>query len=114
VDEVQKVYRLQGVSINDKHIEVIVRQMMRKVRIEDPGDTRFLIGDEVDRMTLCRGEREGCQKGRTACSGQAITARYYKGIVVNRELGLCCIVPGDHKGAYRGCLEWPCRRTEGA
>jgi DNA-directed RNA polymerase subunit beta' len=50
VDEVQKVYRLQGVSINDKHIEVIVRQMMRKVRIEDSGDTSFLIGEQVDRM----------------------------------------------------------------
>jgi len=49
VDEVQKVYRLQGVSINDKHIETIVRQMMRKVRIEDPGDTNFLIGEQVDR-----------------------------------------------------------------
>ncbi len=49
VDEVQKVYRLQGVSINDKHIETIVRQMMRKVRIEDPGDTIFLIGEQVDR-----------------------------------------------------------------
>jgi DNA-directed RNA polymerase subunit beta' len=47
---VQKVYRLQGVSINDKHIEVIVRQMMRKVRIEDSGDTSYLIGEQVDRM----------------------------------------------------------------
>ncbi len=52
VDEVQKVYRLQGVSINDKHIEVIVRQMMRKVRIEDSGDTNFLIGEQVDRMVF--------------------------------------------------------------
>jgi DNA-directed RNA polymerase beta' subunit len=52
VDEVQKVYRLQGVTINDKHIEVIVRQMMRKVRIEDPGDTIFLIGEQVDRMAF--------------------------------------------------------------
>jgi DNA-directed RNA polymerase beta' subunit len=52
VDEVQKVYRLQGVSINDKHIEVIVRQMMRKVRIEDPGDTVYLIGEQVDRMAF--------------------------------------------------------------
>jgi DNA-directed RNA polymerase beta' subunit len=52
VDEVQKVYRLQGVTINDKHIETIVRQMMRKVRIEDPGDTMFLIGEQVDRMTF--------------------------------------------------------------
>jgi len=50
VDEVQKVYRLQGVSINDKHIEVIVRQMMKKVRIEDPGDTTFLVGEQVDRL----------------------------------------------------------------
>ncbi|HYA31253.1 MAG TPA: DNA-directed RNA polymerase subunit beta', partial [Thermodesulfovibrionales bacterium] len=46
---VQKVYRLQGVSINDKHIETIVRQMMRKVRVEEPGDTTFLIGEQVDR-----------------------------------------------------------------
>ena len=57
VDEVQKVYRLQGVSINDKHIETIVRQMMRKVRIEDPGDTVFLIGEQVERA-LFHGENE--------------------------------------------------------
>lgn len=50
VNEVQEVYRLQGVKINDKHIEVIVRQMMRKVRIEDPGDTRFLEGDAEDKI----------------------------------------------------------------
>jgi DNA-directed RNA polymerase subunit beta' len=54
VDEVQQVYRLQGVSINDKHIEVIVRQMLRKVRIEDAGDTSFLIGEQVDRFTFAR------------------------------------------------------------
>ena len=52
VDEVQKVYRLQGVSINDKHIETIVRQMMKKVRIEDSGDTTFLIGEQVDRIAF--------------------------------------------------------------
>ncbi len=49
VDEVQDVYRLQGVSINDKHIEIIVRQMLRKVRIEDPGDTSFLPGSQVSK-----------------------------------------------------------------
>ncbi|MCS6917094.1 MAG: DNA-directed RNA polymerase subunit beta' [Chitinophagales bacterium] len=49
VNEIQEVYRLQGVKINDKHIEVIVRQMMRKVNIVDPGDTRFLEGEAVDR-----------------------------------------------------------------
>ena len=52
VNEIQDVYRLQGVRINDKHIEVIVRQMMQKVRIEDPGDTKYLEGDQVDRFNL--------------------------------------------------------------
>jgi len=52
VNEIQEVYRMQGVKINDKHIEVIVRQMMQKVRIIDPGDTRFLEGDYVDVHTV--------------------------------------------------------------
>jgi DNA-directed RNA polymerase subunit beta' len=50
VNEIQEVYRLQGVKINDKHVEVIVRQMMRKVTIEDAGDTKFLEGDTEDRF----------------------------------------------------------------
>jgi len=49
VDEVQEVYRLQGVKINDKHIEVIVRQMLRRVRIKDAGDSIFLIGEQVEK-----------------------------------------------------------------
>jgi DNA-directed RNA polymerase subunit beta' len=52
VDEVQEVYRLQGVSINDKHIEVIVRQMLRKIRVEDAGDTDFLVGSLFDRLVF--------------------------------------------------------------
>jgi DNA-directed RNA polymerase subunit beta' len=50
VNEIQDVYRLQGVKINDKHIEVIVRQMLQKVEITDPGDTTFLTGEQVDRV----------------------------------------------------------------
>jgi DNA-directed RNA polymerase subunit beta' len=50
VNEIQEVYRLQGVKINDKHFEVVVRQMMRKVEIEDPGDTRFLEGEIVNKL----------------------------------------------------------------
>jgi len=50
VNEIQEVYRLQGVRINDKHIEVIVRQMLQKVKVEDPGDTMFLEGDQVDKV----------------------------------------------------------------
>ena len=50
VDEVQKVYHSQGVNINDKHIEIIVRQMLRKIRVDSPGDTEFLPGDLVDSL----------------------------------------------------------------
>ena len=49
VNEIQDVYRLQGVKINDKHIEVICRQMLQKVEISDPGDTSFLVGEQIDR-----------------------------------------------------------------
>ncbi|MEK7304412.1 MAG: DNA-directed RNA polymerase subunit beta', partial [Pseudomonadota bacterium] len=62
-DEVQDVYRLQGVKINDKHIEVIVRQMLRKVKIADAGDTTFLPGEQVERSRLLEDneqiERDG-------------------------------------------------------
>ena len=83
VNEVQEVYRLQGVKINDKHFEVIVRQMMRKVEIEDPGDTRFLEGELVNKIDFHeindqifgmkvvedRGDSENLE------NGQIITAR---------------------------------------
>ncbi len=52
VKEIQDVYRLQGVRINDKHIKVIIRQMLRKVEVANPGDTRFLQGEQVERTTL--------------------------------------------------------------
>jgi len=52
VNEVQEVYRLQGVVINDKHIETILRQMLKKVEIKKPGDTNFLLGEIVDKIEL--------------------------------------------------------------
>jgi len=52
VNEVQEVYRLQGVTINDKHIEIIVRQMLRRVRIEEVGDTEFVVGELVDKFVF--------------------------------------------------------------
>ena len=59
INEIQEVYRLQGVRINDKHIEVIVRQMLQKVEIEEPGETTFLAGEQVDRFEFDRRERQG-------------------------------------------------------
>jgi DNA-directed RNA polymerase subunit beta' len=67
INEVQEVYRLQGVGINDKHIEIIVRQMMRKVTITDAGDTMFLQDDDVDRYLVQReNERVIKQGGKPA------------------------------------------------
>ena len=54
ISQVQEVYRLQGVTINDKHIEIIIRQMLRKVRITDPGDTEWFWGEQVDRSAFLR------------------------------------------------------------
>ena len=63
INEIQEVYRLQGVRINDKHIEVIVRQMLQKVEIDDPGETTFLAGEQVDRSEFelenAKAEKEG-------------------------------------------------------
>ena len=83
VNEVQEVYRLQGVKINDKHFEVIVRQMMRKVEIEDPGDTRFLEGELVNKIDFHEtndeifGMKVVEDKGDSESleNGQIITAR---------------------------------------
>ena len=83
VNEVQEVYRLQGVKINDKHFEIIVRQMMRKVEIEDPGDTRYLPGDLVNKIDFHEtndeifGMKVVDDKGdsENVSEGQIITAR---------------------------------------
>jgi DNA-directed RNA polymerase subunit beta' len=67
VNEIQEVYRLQGVRINDKHIELIIREMLKKVRIIDPGDTNFLPGEAVDRWDFRKeNERVIKKKGRPA------------------------------------------------
>jgi len=63
VNEVQEVYRLQGVRINDKHIELIIRQMLKKVRVEDPGDTEFLATQQVDKWTFQKENSRVIKKG---------------------------------------------------
>jgi DNA-directed RNA polymerase subunit beta' len=66
VDEVQDVYRLQGVKINDKHIEVIVRQMLRRVQVTDPGDTKFIPGEQVERSELLEENDRALADGKRA------------------------------------------------
>ncbi|HUC12407.1 MAG TPA: DNA-directed RNA polymerase subunit beta' [Stellaceae bacterium] len=77
VNEIQEVYRLQGVRINDKHIEVIVRQMLQKVEIEDPGETTLLAGEQVDRIEFeyenVKAERDGLRPAAARPVLQGIT-----------------------------------------
>jgi DNA-directed RNA polymerase subunit beta' len=72
VNEIQEVYRLQGVTINDKHIEVIVRQMLKKVRIEDVGDTDLLIGMDVDKIRFKLANEKAVKEGKKPAKAEQI------------------------------------------
>ena len=86
VSEVQEVYRLQGVTINDKHIEIIVRQMLRKVRITEPGDTQFLWGEQIDKLEF-EEENERVEKmGGKPAEASAGAAGHHQGVAGNRQL----------------------------
>ena len=101
VNEIQDVYRLQGVKINDKHIEVIVRQMLQKVEILDPGDTTFLIGEQVDRMEFDAVNAKLGRDDRPALA-DAGAARHHQGEPADAQLHQRRVVPGDDAGAHRG------------
>jgi len=72
VDEVQEVYRLQGVKINDKHIEVIVRQMLRRVRIKEVGDTNLLIDDQVERYVFEEENAKAFDEGKRPATAEPL------------------------------------------
>jgi DNA-directed RNA polymerase subunit beta' len=72
VDEVQEVYRLQGVRINDKHIEVIVRQMLRRVRVKEVGDTDFLSGEQIERSVFEEENERVIKAGGTPAVGEPL------------------------------------------
>jgi DNA-directed RNA polymerase subunit beta' len=72
VNEIQEVYRLQGVNINDKHIEVIVRQMMRWVKVEEVGDTEFLVNEQVDRFRFLRENARVTEKKDAQATGRPL------------------------------------------
>ncbi|MFH1117549.1 MAG: DNA-directed RNA polymerase subunit beta' [Pseudomonadota bacterium] len=72
VDEVQEVYRLQGVKINDKHIEVIVRQMLRRVRVKEVGDTDFLVGEQIERSIFEGVNNRVMQAGGSPAVGEPL------------------------------------------
>jgi DNA-directed RNA polymerase subunit beta' len=105
VKEVQEVYKSQGVDINDKHIELIVRQMLKKVRVDQKGDTDYLPGQFVDRFDFAKINDEVIAK-----KGEAAQ---FEDIILVPVGGL---LPGDHKGADRcgpGGQDRPSERAEG-
>ena len=72
IREVQKVYRIQGVEINDKHIELIVRQMLKKIIIDEPGDSSFLPGSQVDTIDFTEANEKLIEEGKTPATGTPI------------------------------------------
>ena len=72
VDEVQEVYRLQGVGINDKHVEVIVRQMLKQVKVTDPGGTTLLINENVSRHQFDRANQDAMEAGRPTATAKPV------------------------------------------
>ena len=110
-NEVQDVYRLQGVKINDKHIEVIVRQMLRRLHIVDAGDTRFITGEQVERAELL-AENERIEARRQAArTVRARAAGHHQGFAVDRFVHFGGLVPGNHARADRGGDHGQARRT---
>ena len=102
VNEIQEVYRLQGVNINDKHIEVIVRQMMRWVKVEDIGDTEFLLEEQVDKFKLPRRERAR-DRSRAASRrpGRPLLLGITKASLSTDSFISAASLPGDHARAHR-------------
>jgi DNA-directed RNA polymerase subunit beta' len=92
VREIQDVYRLQGVKINDKHIEVIIRQMLRKVHVATPGDSNYLRGEQID-------------KARFFEEAEQLEAQGKESLTIDPVL-----VPGDDTGSDRGCSSWSAGR----
>ena len=103
VNEVQEVYRLQGVTINDKHIEIIVRQMLRRVRIEEVGDTDFVVGELVDKFVFQEeNDRVLGARASAPATAKPVLLGITKASLSHRQLHLGGLLPGDHPGADRG------------
>ncbi len=105
VDEVQEVYRLQGVKINDKHMEIIVRQMLRRVRINDPGDTTFIADEQVERFRFQEENARVMADGGRPATGEALLLGITKASLSTRAL-FRRILPGNDASTHRGGPGW--------
>ena len=110
VEEVQKVYRDQGVSIHDKHIELIVRQMTRRIGVQEPGDTDFLPGERADAKVFRDTNKRMVEDGQAPRRGSPRDHGHHQGLAGHRVLAVGGVVPGDHPGAHRGRHRRPRRQ----
>ena len=114
IDEVQDVYRLQGVKINDKHIEVIVRQMLQKWEILDSGDTTLLKGEHVDKQEFDAANEKTIARGGRPAQGEPILLGDHQSLAADAFVHLGGVVPGNHPRSDRsfgsgqeGQAGWP-------
>ena len=101
VREIQDVYRLQGVKINDKHIEVIIRQMLRKTEVQEAGETALLRGEQLDRARALDINDRAQDRRQEAGAPAAGAAGHHQGVAGDRVVHLRGLVPGDHPRADR-------------
>ena len=114
VDEVQRVYRDQGVSIHDKHIEVIVRQMLRRVTVSEPGDSAFLPGEKVDARRYAEENRRLVEENKRPGRGSSRAHGNHEGVPRDRLVAVGRVVPRDHPRAHRGRDRGSFRRPRGS
>ena len=101
VNEIQEVYRLQGVNINDKHLEVISRQMMRWVRVEDIGDTEFLPEEVVDKFKFRAENQKAEEAGGRPAQGKAVLLGITKASLSTDSFISAASLPGNHARTHR-------------
>ena len=103
LDEVQKVYRSQGVSINDKHIEVILRQLLRRVKVRTVGESPYLLGQLVDSLEFAETNQGLVEEGKRPGYGSAPVVGYHEGSVEHRIVPGCVVIPAyDQRAGWRG------------
>ncbi len=101
VNEIQQVYRLQGVTINDKHIEVIVRQMLRRVKIKDVGDSQFLSEEQVEKHIFEKENNKVISRGGAPSAAEPMLLGITEGVALDRVVHQRIFVPRDDEGAHR-------------
>ena len=113
VNEVQEVYRLQGVAINDKHIEVIVRQMLRHLIIEDQGDTDFLAGEQVTKKVFNEKNQGSYQRQKATCERPGCSFGDHQIFIEYGKFYFRRLFPGNHQGIDRSECQRQTRQPGG-